>query len=101
MEATARAEPACQHNSYRAESDLVQFTLQTDVEPSVLPRILQPFALRNLTPHRVSCRQQDGRMQIALVIQGLGERETQHLSQRLAQLIPVHGVVVSFETPSA
>lgn len=91
MEATLKANQADQH----PEQFQAHFTLQAEVEPSVLPRVLEPFALRNLTPEAVSSRREQGRMRIDVTVRGLDVREVEHLTLRLNQVVPVHTVFAS------
>lgn len=71
---------------------LAHFTFHAEVDPSVLPRILQAFALRNLTPYTVACRQAQGWLRIDLTVFGLERREIDHLTLRLDQIVPVRAV---------
>jgi hypothetical protein len=51
MEATDWAKPAASNPQFRhLELPAAQFIARAEVEPSVLARVLQPFALRNLSP---------------------------------------------------
>ena len=64
------------------ETYLTRFSLRSEVEPSVLPRVLEPFALRNLVPHSVSCRQERGALAIEIVVAGLEISDIEHLTLR-------------------
>ena len=69
------------------------FTVQAEVEPSVLPRVLEPFALRNLVPLAVHCRRERSGIRIEVAVAGLEAQVVEHLTRRLGQLIPVETVL--------
>ena len=71
--------------------------MRAEAEPSVLPRALEPFALRNLVPQSVSCRRERGGLRIDVTVAGLATREVEHLTLRLNQIVPVHTVLASRE----
>lgn len=79
----------------RTDPLTVKFSLRAEVEPSVLPRVLEPFALRNLTPSRVSSRCDGDAMRIDVTVTGLSGREVDHLTLRLNQVVPVYTVLAS------
>ena len=70
-----------------------QFTVQAEAEPSVLPRVLEPFALRNLVPLAVHCRRERSGMRIEVTVAGLEAQVVEHLTRRLNQLVPVETVL--------
>ena len=70
-----------------------QFTVLAEAEPSVLPRVLEPFALRNLVPLAVHCRRERSGMRIEVTIAGLEAQVVEHLTRRLGQLVPVETVL--------
>ena len=71
----------------------VQFTVQAEAEPSVLPRVLEPFARRNLVPLAVHCRRERSGMRIEVTVAGLEAQAVEHLTRRLNQLVPVETVL--------
>ncbi len=72
---------------------VAHFTVQAEAEPSVLPRVLEPFALRNLVPLAVVCRRERSGMRIEVAVAGLETRVVEHLTCRLNQLVPVETVL--------
>ncbi len=87
-EATAEAAALAQPMPLTA-----QFTVQAEAEPSVLPRVLEPFALRNLVPLAVHCRRTRSGMRIEVTVAGLEPNVVEHLTLRLSQLVPVETVL--------
>lgn len=79
----------------RTDPLTVKFSLRAEVEPSVLPRVLEPFALRNLTPLTVSSRCDGGTLRIDVTVAGLSRREVDHLALRLKQVVPIHAVLAA------
>ncbi|MCR9213050.1 MAG: hypothetical protein NXI13_04990 [Proteobacteria bacterium] len=71
---------------------VAQFVIRADIEPSVLPRILENFALRNLTPLHLSAKQDNGELTIELTVEGLSNTEEAHLQLRLQNILPVNSV---------
>ena len=71
------------------------FTVRAEAEPSVLPRVLEPFVLRNLVPLAVHCRRERAGLRIDVTVAGLEVREVEHLTRRLNQLVPVLTVLAS------
>ncbi len=70
-----------------------QFTVQAEAEPSVLPRVLEPFALRTLVPLAVHCRRERSGMRIEVTVAGLEAQVVEHVTRRLNQLVPVATVL--------
>ena len=70
-----------------------QFTVQAEAEPSVLARVLEPFALRNLVPLAVHCRRARSGLRIEVTVAGLEVQVVEHLTARLNQLVPVETVL--------
>jgi len=79
------------------ETYRTRFSLRSEVEPSVLPRVLEPFALRNLVPESVNCRRERGAMAIEVVVAGLGIADIEHLTLRLSQIVPIRTVMADQE----
>ena len=79
------------------ETYLGRFTLRAEIEPSVLPRVLEPFALRNLVPYSVNCRQERGALAIEIVVAGLKISDIEHLTLRLSQIVPIRTVMADLE----
>jgi hypothetical protein len=75
----------------------VQFTLHVDVEPGLLPRLLQPFAKRDLVPDRFeSCRTHDS-MRIDIAMQAMPAEMVHLVAGNLRQTVGVRSVVMKQE----
>ncbi|MBM3490938.1 MAG: hypothetical protein FJX68_10885 [Alphaproteobacteria bacterium] len=67
-------------------------------EPSVLSRIIEQFALRNLVPCQVDCRLERScapSLAIDVRVRGLSDQEAAHVARRLGQFPMVLGVQLS------
>jgi hypothetical protein len=74
----------------------VRFTIKATSEPSVLPRILESFALRNLVPENVSVSKKSNHLDIDLAVVGLSDLEARHLELRMQNILPVLSVGLEF-----
>ena len=63
-------------------------------EPSVLPRVLEMFALRDLIPHHVACWEDDGGLVVDVHVRGLETQHARHLAQRMRNIVPVSQVAL-------
>ncbi len=79
----------------RTDPLTVTFSLRAEVEPSVLPRVLEPFALRNLTPLALSSRCDGVTLRIDVTVAGLARREVDHLALKLNNMVPVRTVLAA------
>jgi len=79
-------------NALAHRERLHHFTLRAAAEPSVLPRILENFALRNLVPQKLESRQAGGDLVVSLSVCGLDETESRHLQLRMLNIVPVYSV---------
>jgi len=77
--------------------NLAHFVITSEIEPSALPRILENFALRNLTPHHMEVQQGGDQLHISLSVAGLTTQERDHLHLRLLNILPV--LSVDLQTP--
>jgi len=93
--------PAEQNHSYPSTLSVVEpapsyrYSLSAIREPSVLSRVIEMFALRDLIPHDVTCRVEEGhepRLLIELQVRGLEAQHAQHLAQRMRNIVPVLAV---------
>jgi hypothetical protein len=69
-------------------------------EPSVLPRVLEMFALRDLIPHHVMCREvagDDPELLIEVRVRGLEADHARHLAQRMRNIVPVKQVALDIQ----
>ncbi len=74
-----------------------RFRVRAAVDPSVLSRVVELFALRDLVPHGVSSRL-DGRrepeLRIDVEVRGLADHEAEHIARRIDQFMPVISVLL-------
>ena len=82
----------CAHGRGGQAVSLARFHIAAEIETSVLPRLLNQFALRGLIPADLRAWIADERLHVDLAVAGLSERECNHLVQRLGTLVPVHSV---------
>jgi len=69
-------------------------------EPSVLPRVLEMFALRDLIPYHVMCREvvgADPELLIDVRVRGLEADHARHLAQRMRNIVPVQQVALDIQ----
>ena len=70
----------------------VRFSVTADAEPGLLPRLLQPFAKRDLTPDLFEAKRAGETMRVEIAMQAM-PAEMVHLVQgNLAQVVGVRGV---------
>ncbi len=75
----------------------VRFTVTSDLEPSVLSRVVELFALRNLVPVEVSATREDGidlHLRVEVVVDGLEPSVCAHLCRRMGNIVPVREVML-------
>lgn len=74
-----------------------RFCVRAAVDPSVLSRVVELFALRDLVPHAVSSRLDDRRepeLRIDVDVCGLADNEAEHIARRIDQFMPVISVLL-------
>ncbi len=72
----------------------VCFVLDADASPGLLPRVLQPFAKRDLIPDRMrSVRSGDG-VRVEIAMDAMPEGEVHLVAGNLRQIVGVWGVAV-------
>jgi hypothetical protein len=74
-----------------------RFDLRAEPSPGLLPRLLQPFAKRDVTPDLFQARQGIGEMEITIVCDDLEPGMAALIAGNLGQVIGVTRVLV---TPS-
>ena len=74
-----------------------RFDLRAEPSPGLLPRLLQPFAKRDVTPHFFQARQALGEMEITIACDDLEPGMAALITGNLGQVIGVTRVLV---TPS-
>ena len=80
-----------------------RFCVRSAVDPSVLSRVVELFALRDLVPHAVSSRLDDRRepeLRIDVDVCGLGDNEAEHIARRIDQFMPVISVLLERDQPA-
>ena len=70
----------------------VRFTLVADASPGLLPRLLQPFAKRDLTPDTFESRHVDGTLCVEIAMAAMPAEMVHLVSGNLAQVVGVRSV---------
>ncbi len=74
----------------------VRFTVRASAEPSVLPRVIELFALRNLVPSSLRARR-GGRsaedLHIDIEVAGLAAAEVRLVAAKITEMVPVESVL--------
>jgi len=83
-----------QHYSEPSElSPTVHFSIAAENSPGTLPRILELFALRGITPEQVKCHKYNqGNLSIDVFIKGLSHQEQAVILQKIAAQVLVFSV---------
>jgi len=71
----------------------VRFLLDADASPGLLPRMLQPFAKRDLTPDRMWSHLSGGTMHVEIAVEAMPEEEAHLVEGNLRQIVGVRQVV--------
>jgi hypothetical protein len=72
-----------------------RFDLRAEPSPGLLPRVLQPFAKRDVTPDLFQARRMDTEMDITITCQDLEPGMAALIAGNLGQVIGVNRVVVT------
>jgi acetolactate synthase small subunit len=70
----------------------VCFTLLADAEPGLLPRLLQPFARRDLTPDRLSASRLGDALRVEIAMLAMPTEMVSLVEGNLRQVVGVHSV---------
>ena len=70
----------------------VRFTLVADASPGLLPRLLQPFAKRDLTPDTFESRRLDGALRVEIAMAAMPAEMVHLVEGNLAQVVGVRSV---------
>ena len=70
----------------------VRFMLDADASPGLLPRVLQPFAKRNLTPDRMWSHRAGDTMHLEVAVDVIGDDDAHLVEGNLRQIIGVRQV---------
>lgn len=75
----------------------VQFTLTVDIDPGLLPRLLQPFAKRDLIPDRFESRRNGNLMRIDIAMTAMPAEMVHLVAGNLNQTVGVRSVTLKQE----
>ena len=75
----------------------VRFCVTADASPGLLPRLLQPFAKRDLTPDRFECRRTGGDLRVDITLAAMPAEMVHLVTGNLQQTIGVQGVTCQQE----
>jgi len=67
----------------------VRFMLDTEASPGLLPRLLQPFARRDLTPDRMWSHRNGGVMHVEIALEAMPEEMVHLVEGNLRQVVGV------------
>lgn len=78
-----------------AASSLYHYSVTAQVDPAVLPRVIEPFAKLGLAPVSLHVVTEGDRMSIDLRMAGLEDGMARHVADRLRQVIGVEQVLLA------
>jgi hypothetical protein len=70
----------------------VRFTVVADASPGLLPRLLQPFAKRDLSPDAFEARRRDDTMLVEIAMEAMPAEMVHLVAGNLGQVIGVRSV---------
>jgi hypothetical protein len=70
----------------------VRFMLDTDANPGLLPRLLQPFAKRDLTPDRMWSHRTGGTLHVEIAMEAMPAEVVHLVEGNLRQVVGVRSV---------
>jgi hypothetical protein len=73
----------------------VCFEVDAESSPGLLPRLLQPFARRDLVPDSFHSVQADGAMRIGIFMDAMPSEMVHLVAGNLRQVVGVHRVVLA------
>ncbi len=88
-------------DSYAAEQQsavAVRFMVDAEASPALLPRLLQPFARRDLTPDRMWSHRNAGTMHVEIAMHAMPVEMVHLVEGNLRQVVGVHTVTQLRET---
>jgi len=71
----------------------VRFLLDADAAPGLLPRLMQPFARRDLTPDRFWSHRAGDMMHVEIALEAMPEAEVHLIEGNLRAVVGVHQVI--------
>ncbi len=75
----------------------VRFTLTAEAAPGLLPRLLVPFARRDLTPDSIDARRDGEAMQVEIAMAAMPAEMVHLVEGNLRQTVGVRGVTLRQE----
>lgn len=78
---------------------MVRFRVHADPSPCLLPRLLQPFARRDLIPDDVRSRRTGDRMDVEIVLHAMPADTVHLILGNLTQIVGVRQVTTAEATP--
>lgn len=70
----------------------VRFLLSADAEPGLLPRLLQPFAKRDLIPERIAARRDGDVLHVDILLMDPQPGYADLVAGNLSQIVGVHDI---------
>ena len=71
----------------------VRFLLDAECSPGLLPRLLQPFAKRDLTPDRMWSHRTGDMMHVEIAVEAMPDEDIHLVEGNLRQIVGVHQVI--------
>ena len=75
----------------------VRFTVLAEPSPGLLPRLLQPFARRDLTPDGFAAHRSGGRIRVDIAMNGMPAEMVHLVEGNLRQVVGVLSVTLTQE----
>lgn len=75
----------------------VRFTVMAEAAPGLMPRLLVPFARRDLTPDGIQARRDGEEMQVEIVMAAMPAEMVHLVEGNLRQVVGVRGVALRQE----
>ena len=72
----------------------VRYLLDAEPSPGLLPRVLQPFAKRGLTPDRMWSHRAGDTIHIEVAVEAMSESDAPLIEGNLRQIVGVRSVVL-------
>lgn len=71
----------------------VRFLLDAECSPGLLPRLLQPFAKRDLTPDRMWSHRTGDMMHVEIAVEAMPDQDVHLVEGNLRQVVGVQQVI--------
>ena len=71
----------------------VRFLLDAECSPGLLPRVLQPFAKRDLVPDRMWSHRSGVTIHVEIAVEAMPDEEIHLVEGNLRQIVGVHQVI--------